>query len=213
MGWRSGPGIGQAAPAGVRGRGLARERHAARLRALAVSAAIGAGIGAAVGGTLARVAMRLVLVADSDTRGFETAAGATVGDVTAAGTAIVFLAALLAGTAVGAAYWLTRPFLPEGGVWRIGIATLAATLLGTAFVVSDGRADFAFVPEAVSVVLIAVAFALTALAVVVAVDRLTRPRRRASARVSVPVVAAVLVALAALAAVRVAAALDVLRVV
>ena len=213
MGRRVGPKIGQVAPARALGRGPVRERHTARLRALALSAAIGAGVGAVVGGTLARVAMRLVLVADGNTRGFETAAGATVGDVTAAGTVTVVVAAMLAGSAIGAGYWLTRPFLPERGVWRVGIATLAATLLGTAFVVSDGRTDFAFVPEAVSVVLIAVAFALTALAVVVAVDRLAAPRRRAAASVSVPVVAVVLVALAVLAAVRVAAALDVVRVI
>lgn len=212
MGRRVGPAIGQVAPAGADG-AIAAGHLAARLRALAVSAAIGAGVGAAVGGTLARVAMRLVLVADGHTRGFETAAGATVGDVTAGGTVTIFVAAMLAGTAVGVAYWLTRPFLPERRVWRIGIATLAATLLGTAFVVSDGRADFAFVPEAVSVALIAVAFALTVLAVVVAVDRRTPPRWRAAARVSVPVVAVVLVALAVLAAVQVAAALDVMRVV
>ena len=157
--------------------------------------------------------MRLVLVADSHIRGFETAAGAIVGDVTTAGTMVVYAAGLVAGSAVGVAYWLSRPFLPEHGVWRAGIATLAATLLGTALVMSDGRADFAFVPEAASVVLIAVAFALTALAVIVAVDRLTPPRRHAAPRVAVPVVAVVLVALAVLAAVRVAAALDELRVV
>lgn len=173
----------------------------------------GAGVGAVVGGTLARVAMRLVLVADGNSRGFETAAGATVSDVTAGGTVTVVVAALLAGTAVGVGYWLARPFLPERRVWRIGVAMLAATLLGTAFVASDGRANFAFVLEAVSVALIVIAFALTALAVVVAVDRLTSPRRRAAARVSVPAVAVALVALAVLAAVRVAAALDVMRVV
>lgn len=111
MGRRIGPGIGQVAPAGAGGGGLAGERHMALLRSLAVSAAVGAGVGAVV-----------------------------VGPIT-------------------------------------------------------------------------VAFALTALAVILAVDRLTPRHRRAAPRVSVPLVAVVLVALAVLAAVRVAVALDQARVV
>lgn len=206
-------GAGRVAPVTAGDAGVANGRQVSGRRSLAVSVAAGSAVGAIVGGTLGRVAMRLVLVADGHTRGFQTAAGATVGEITVAGTVVVYGAGLLAGTALGLAYWLARPFLPQRAAWRVGSSTLAATLLGTALVVSDARADFAFVPGAVSVALIAVGFALTTLAVTLVVDRLTPPARRAAPRVAVPVVAVVLVALVAFAILRVAVALDQARVV
>ena len=213
MGKRITLGTGQVAPATAADAGVADECRAAHLRSLAVSLALGAAVGAVVGGTLGRVAMRLVLVADGHTRGFETAAGATVGEITVAGTLVVYGAGLLAGIALSLAYWAARPFLPERTVWRAGISTLAATLLGTALIVSDGRADFAFVPEALSIALIALGFALTALPVGLVVDRLMPPGRRAAPRVAVPVVTLVLLALLAFAALRVADALNEARLV
>jgi hypothetical protein len=206
-------GSGQAAPATVGNTEIANRQRMAQLRSLAVSVAVGATVGAIIGGTLGRVAMRLVLVADGHTRGFETAAGATVGEITAAGTVVVYAAGLVAGAALGLTYFVARPFLPERAVWRAGLSTLAATLLGTALIVSDGRADFAFVPEAVSIVLIAVGFALTALTVTLVVDRLTPSGRRAAPRVAVPIVTGVLLALLAFAALRVADALNEVRLV
>ena len=181
----------------------------ASLRPLAVALAAGTVVAALVGGTAARGGMRLVLVADGSTRGFETAAGATIGEFTAAGTVVLYFLSLAAGAGLCLAYWAGRPFLPAQHGLRVAIATLAVTLLGTGLIAGNARTDFAFVPQAVSVVLIAAGVALTVLPVTMVLERLLpTPRRRLPGWVSVPVVLAFLVAVAVFAALRVAEALD-----
>lgn len=182
-------------------------------RALLALAACGA-LGLVVGGGSARIAMRLVLVADGRARGFDTAAGAVVGEVTAGGTVAVLLLGAALGVALGAACLVARPFLPLA-VWaRTALFAVGATAIGTAFVTASARDDFAFVHEAASVVLIVVALACTALPVPYLVDRFGPPPvARVPARIAAPVVAVALAAAVALAFVAVSDALGVMRVV
>ena len=192
---------------------LGRRGSRAAVRSLAVCLAVGTAAGAVIGGTLGRASMRLVFVADRGMRGFETSAGATVGQFTAGGTLAVYAAGLFVGLLLGLAYWVARPFLPGTRAIRAGVYTTAATLLGTALVVGDARQDFAFVPPALSVALIVVGIALTALPVPLIAERLAPSATRLPLRASLAVVAVVLVVLAAYAGLRVADALDELRLV
>src|SRR5262245_56959939 len=83
------------------------------LRNLAVGAAVGLGVGVVVGGTLGRAFMRILTLAQDDARGFETAAGAIVGEFTADGTGFIYVFGGFVGLFAGIVYVLVRPALPS----------------------------------------------------------------------------------------------------
>ena len=88
------------------------------LRNLAIGGGVGLAIGLAVGGTLGRIFMRLVFLAQEDTLGYETAMGAIIGDFTAGGTLFIGIFGAFMGLVLGVGYVLVRAWLPRGSWWR-----------------------------------------------------------------------------------------------
>lgn len=169
----------------------------ARLRNLAIGGGVGLVIGLAVGGTLGRIFMRLVFLAEEDTLGFETAMGAIIGDFTAGGTLFIGIFGAFMGFVLGAGYVLVRSFLPPRFWWReiAFVAGSSALMLGV--IVRDNRDDFTFLPTTLSLVLIAGSVALTAAPVPLLIERfapaLTVSRRRGASALLVVGGAAIVV--------------------
>ena len=69
------------------------------LRSFGICFVVGLTVGVVVGGSLGRVFMRLVFLAEQDTLGFQTAMGATVGEFTSGGTAAIYVFGGIAGAA------------------------------------------------------------------------------------------------------------------
>src|SRR5207244_6624472 len=88
------------------------------LRSLATGAAVGLGVGFVVGGTLGRIFMRILFLTREDTRGFETAMGAIVGDFTGGGTFFIGIFGAVMGLGLGLAYVCLRTLLPSRAWWR-----------------------------------------------------------------------------------------------
>lgn len=180
-------------------------------RSFVLSIAVGAAAGTLVGGTLARLAMRLVFAANTDARGLETAAGATVGQITTDGTVAVYVASLFVGIALGLAYWISRPFLPGSPRVRAGVFVAGASLLGTALTLADSREDFSFASFELSITLLFLCFALTALPIPLVCERFAPTTTRAPRRVAIGLAVVVLAVFAVFAGYQIDQALDVSR--
>jgi hypothetical protein len=154
------------------------------LHSLTVGAAVGLGVGLVVGGTLGRVFMRLVFLAESDAIGFPTAMGAIVGEFTGAGTAAIYIFASLAGVALGIAYAVSRVLLPSGTRLRTIVFTGGTTAFMLGQIVRGNREDFAVLPVTLSLVLVAASVALTAAPVPLLVERLAPDRGRHPGRLA-----------------------------
>ncbi len=158
-------------------------------RRLLVGGAVGLGTGLVVGGTLGRLYMRLVFLAEGDSLGFETAMGAIVGTFTAGGTFFIAVFGAFAGVVVGLAYAATGPLLPRGVIPRTILFVAGTTAFLTGMIVRDNQDDFAFLPVTTSLALTALAVALTALPLPWLVERLAPvgevTRHRAASRVVV----------------------------
>lgn len=152
-------------------------------RNVAVGLAVGLVVGAVVGGTLGRVFMRLLFLAREENRGFVTAMGAVVGDVSAPGTAFIYVFGAAFGVLLGVAYAVGRTTLPPRLVVRTALFTLAATAVMLGQITRGNLEDFEFLPILTSLALIAGTVALTAAPVPLLVERLApdRPRRRGPA--------------------------------
>ena len=146
------------------------------LRNLAIGGGVGLVIGLAVGGTLGRIFMRLVFLAEEDTLGFTTAMGATIGDFTAGGTLFIGIFGAFMGLMLGVGYVLVRSFLPPRFWWRevAFVAGSSALMLGV--IVRGNRDDFTFLPTTLSLVLIAGSVALTAAPVPLLIERFAPAR-------------------------------------
>jgi len=146
------------------------------LRNLAIGGGVGLVIGLAVGGTLGRIFMRLVFLAEEDTLGFTTAMGATIGDFTAGGTLFIGIFGAFMGLMLGVGYVLVRSFLPPSFWWRevAFVAGSSALMLGV--IVRGNRDDFTFLPATLSLVLIAGSVALTAAPVPLLIERFAPAR-------------------------------------
>jgi hypothetical protein len=167
------------------------------LRNLAVGAAAGLVVGLVVGGTLGRIFMRLVFLAREDALGLETAMGATVGELTAAGTIFIYVFGALFGALLGVGYAAGRTLLPPRTGLRTAVFTAGATALMLGQIVRGNREDFAFLPVTVSLLLVAGSVALTALPVPLVVERLTPDRPRRAGPVALGAVALALAGAAA----------------
>jgi hypothetical protein len=176
------------------------------LRNLAAGVAVGLTVGVVVGGTLGRVFMRLVFLAERDALGFQTAMGAFVGEFTRGGTVFIYVFGGLAGFVLGLAYALFRPLLPSGTRVRTAVFTAGTTALMLGQIVRGNRDDFTFLPVTLSLVLVALSVALTAVCVPVLVERLAPERQRSPGRVAAGVVALAMTAVAVFGATGVAAA-------
>lgn len=165
------------------------------LRSLALGAGIGFAVGLIVGGLLGRAFMRVLALAEDDSLGFETAMGAIVGELTAAGTAFIAFFGAGIGLALGLAYSVVRTLLPSRLWVRELVFVTGASALLVGSILRDNREDFALLPVTLSVVLVAGSVALTAAPVPLLVERLApdrgrRPGPAAYALVGVGLVAA-----------------------
>jgi hypothetical protein len=156
------------------------------LRNLAIGGGVGLVIGLAVGGTLGRIFMRLVFLAEEDTLGFTTAMGAIIGDFTAGGTLFIGIFGAVMGVALGFGYVVIRGFLPPRFWWREVAFVCGSSALMLGVIVRDNRDDFTFLPATLSLILIAGSVALTAAPVPLLIERFTpsgggQPRRGAKA--------------------------------
>ncbi len=156
------------------------------IRSLAIGAGVGLTVGLVVGGTLGRIFMRLVFLAEEDTLGFETAMGAIIGDFTAGGTLFIGIFGAFMGIGLGLAYVALRGLLPDRMWWRELSFVAASSALMLGVIVRDNREDFFFLPATVSLLLIVGSVALTAAPVPVLIERFApsrggHPRRGATA--------------------------------
>jgi len=154
------------------------------LRNLAIGAAIGFGVGLVVGGTLGRVFMRLVFIAERDALGFQTAMGAIVGEFTGGGTAVIYVFGAIAGVVLGVAYAVGRVLLPYGTRVRTILFTVGTTAFMLGQIVRGNREDFAVLPVTLSLLLVVASVALTAVPVPMLVERFAPDRRRKPGRVA-----------------------------
>jgi hypothetical protein len=146
------------------------------LRNLAVGAAVGLAVGVVIGGTLGRVFMRLLTLAREDSRGFETAAGAIIGEVTADGTAFIYVFAGFVGLTAGVLYVLVRPVLAPR--WRTLLYTAGVGGLLAGVILRANRDDFLILPVTLGVLLVLGTVVLTALPVPLLVERFAPDRDR-----------------------------------
>ena len=159
------------------------------LRSLGIGAGVGFAVGLVVGGTLGRIFMRILFLTKEDTRGFETAMGAIVGDFTSPGTRTIYGFAAFAGIALGLSYTAARALLPSGTRVRTVIFTLGTTAFMLGQIVRGNRDDFSFLPVTVSLLLVLGSVALTAAPVPLLIERLAPDRERRPGRLAQGVVA------------------------
>lgn len=175
-------------------------------RNLAIGGVVGLGVGLVVGGTLGRVFMRLLTLAQEDSRGFETAMGAIIGDFTAGGTGFIYVVGALFGLAVGLAYIVVRTLLPPSRRWRTLLFTLGVSGVLLGQILRSNRDDFRLVPVTLSVALVLGSVAITALPVPLLVDRFAPDRERDRGRAAHAAVGLGLAGIAVYAAMGIAAA-------
>jgi hypothetical protein len=152
--------------------------HAARwwLRTVAIGGVVGLAVGLVIGGTLGRACMRLLTLTNEDSRGFETAMGAIIGDVTGAGTGFIYVFAAGLGLIAGIGYVLVRTLLPSR--WRTPVYTVGVSGLLLGQIVRANRDDFLLLPVTLSVLLVLATVVLTALPVPLLVERFAPDRDR-----------------------------------
>ncbi len=147
-------------------------------RRFLIGATAGLVIGLVVGGTLGRVYMRLVFLAEDDSLGFPTAMGAIVGTFSTDGTIAIGVFGAIAGTALGLSYAAAGLLLPPGVLARTTIFVVGTTAFLTGQIVRANEDDFAILPVTLSLALTATAVALTALPLPWVVERLVPVRRK-----------------------------------
>ena len=126
---------------------------ASRLRSPAVALAVGALVGVVVAGGGARLAMRLIALADDrEDFGLATEGGDVVGEVTLEGTLFVLLTGLVLGIVGAFLYLALRGCLPERPVLRALMFALIILGFGLTATVNGNDADFVFVNTVVSIV-------------------------------------------------------------
>jgi hypothetical protein len=153
-----------------------------RLRSSAVALGVGVTVGVVVAGGGARIAMRLIALADDrEDFGLSTEGGDTVGEVTLEGTLFVLFTGLVLG-AVGAFLYLAlRRWLPERALLRSLSFALIILGFGLTATVNGNDADFEFVNTVVSILSFATVLLVYGMLVPTFIDRLV-PRRASLSR-------------------------------
>lgn len=159
------------------------------LRALAVGALVGLLVGAVIGGTAGRIFMRILFLVEEENSGFQTAAGAIIGEFTGDGTAFIYVFAGFTGILLGLAYAVGRGLLPSRVGLRVAVFTLGTTAFMLGVIVRTNLDDFALLPVTLSLVLIVVSVAVTAAPVPVLVECWAPDRDRTPGRAAGTVVA------------------------
>jgi hypothetical protein len=150
------------------------------LRPIAAALAVGALVGLVVAGGGARVAMRLIALADDrEDFGSITGSGALVGEITLAGTVDILVICMALGIFGAFLYVALRYWLPARGASRILVFVLIVLGLGLSVTIDGNQGDFVFLNTAVSIVSFTVVLLLYALVVPPLIDRLApRTARR-----------------------------------
>jgi ABC-type transport system involved in cytochrome c biogenesis permease subunit len=162
------------------------------LRSIAAALAVGALVGLVVGGGGARLAMRLIALADDrEDFGSITGSGAFVGDITLGGTVNVLLFCMALGIFGAFLYVALRSWLPARGAYRSLVFVLIVLGLGLFVTIDSNQGDFVFVNTAVSIVSFTAVLLLYALLMPPLIDRLA-PRTPARSPWGHGVVACVL---------------------
>ena len=150
-------------------------------RSVAVALGIGALVGLVVAGGGARLAMRLIALADDrEDFGSITDSGAIVGDITLGGTVAVLLTGMALGIFGALGYTALRAWLPTRGAYRSPIFVLIVLGFGLSLTIDGNQEDFVFLHTAVSIVSFAAVLTLYALAVPPLIDRLAPGTARRS---------------------------------
>ena len=134
--------------------------------------------GFVIGGVLGRIYMRVLFLLEEDARGFETAFGAIVGELTAGGTLFLFGFGGFVGTGLGLTYVFLRTLMPPGIRWREAIFVVGSTLVMLPLIIRANLDDFSFLPVTLSLVLIAASVALAAIPVPLVIERFAPDRSR-----------------------------------
>ena len=143
--------------------------------------------------------MRILFLSREDTRGFETAMGAIVGDLTGGGTLFICAFGAVMGLGLGLAYVCLRAFVPRGR-WRGSLFVYSATGLMLGLLIHVNRDDFAILPVTLSLFLIVASVAVTAVPVPILVERFAPGHDRSPGPVARTMVGAGMVAIAVFAA-------------
>jgi len=155
---------------------------ASRLRSPALALAVGAVVGVVVAGGGARLAMRLIALADDrEDFGLATEGGDVIGEVTLEGTLFVLVTGLVLGIVGALLYLALRGCLPARPVLRALMFALIILGFGLTATVNGNDADFVFVNTVVSIVSFAAVLLLYGLLVPTLIDRLA-PRTASLSR-------------------------------
>jgi hypothetical protein len=132
----------------------------------------GLGLGVLIGGIGGRVAMRLIFLADPESRGVTVAGDFNAGRVTMAGTFLVLMTGAALGGAGGLLYVVARRWLPRSRVWRGVVYGLFLTMISTGLLfrgeTSDNRM---FEPPLLGITFFALLIFLYGLSLPLVVDR------------------------------------------
>src|SRR5262245_52511840 len=140
-------------------------------RAVGVGALAGLLVGVVIGGTVGRIFMRILFLAEESNRGFETAMGAVIGGLTSGGTAFIYIFGGFTGVLLGLAYAVGRALLPSRVAFRVAVFTLGTTAFMLGTIVRTNLEDFALLPVTLSLLLIVASVAVTAAPVPLLVER------------------------------------------
>jgi hypothetical protein len=133
------------------------------VRSGAVALVVGATVGLLVAGGGARLAMRLIALADNrEDFGATTGSEATVGEITLGGTVAVLLTGLALGIMGALLYVALRAWLPVRGGYRSVIYVLIVLGLGLSLTIDGNQGDFVFLDTATSLATFAAVLVLYA---------------------------------------------------
>jgi hypothetical protein len=149
-------------------------------RSLIAALGVGALVGLVVAGGGARLAMRLVALADDrEDFGAITGSGAFVWEITLGGTVAVLLTGLALGIVGACVYVALRPWLPARWQYRTLVFVLVVLGFGLFVTIDGNHEDFVFLNTAASIASFAVVLLLYGLLVPPLIDRVAprTPRR------------------------------------
>jgi hypothetical protein len=143
------------------------------LRSLVAALAVGALVGVVVAGGGARLAMRLIALADDrENFGQITGSEAVVGEITFGGTVAVLLTGMALGIFGAFMYLSLRAWMPSKRGYRSMSFVLIVLGFGLFLTIDGNQGDFVFPNTALSIVSFAVVLILYALIVPPLIDRL-----------------------------------------
>lgn len=145
------------------------------LRTLTAAVLGGTVTGCLIGGVGARLAMRVIALADRSNYGEITEAGAIVGRVSLEGTIEVLATGAVIGVFGALLYVAIRRWLPHSKSQRVRSFAIVIVLLGLFIAFQSNRSDFDFLPWLPSFGLFGLVLLLYGLSVAALIERLLKP--------------------------------------